>query len=117
MTSIGRVDLYPGSKTLVFTPGDGNATMVAEAWCGPPDELPLLPGQPMPAMPTPPGDYVIWGVEPHHTTRKWPFSRIPWGARLRPSPHDGSDVLWEDRPGHCSFSASSLGGPSHVERP
>jgi len=60
---IGKLDLYPGDKILIFRTGDGKV-MTAEAWCGPPHELPLLRGQSMPATPTKSGSYLIWGVEP-----------------------------------------------------
>lgn len=105
---IGKLDLYPGDKTLVFRADDGKV-VTAQAWCGPPHELPLLLGQSMPAKPTPSGSYVIWGVEPHHTTMKWPFSKIPWGARLRVDVHDETDVLWEDRPGHWTSVRRTVG--------
>ena len=99
MASSGlRLDLYPGDKLLVVTNADGTLT-TAEAWGGPPTEQPPRAGEPFGAGPTDPGDYVIWGIEPHHVTQKWNLSRIPWGARLKVNPADYNDVFWEESPG------------------
>jgi hypothetical protein len=94
-----KLDLYPGDKLLVFT-RVGQPPLTAVAWGGPPEEHPKGPNEPFGEGPTDPGEYVIWGVEPHHTTKKWPMSRIPWGAPLKVNPRDMDDILWEDRPGH-----------------
>ncbi len=78
----------------------GGRLTTAEAWGGPPEEQLGRPGEPFGAGPTDPGNYVILGVEPHHVTQKWKFSRIPWGARLRVSTQDYNDVMCEETPGH-----------------
>ena len=103
-----RLDLYPGDKLLVVTDPSGGVT-TAVAWGGPAKEQLARPGEPFGAGPTDPGEYVVWGIEPHHTTRKWPFSKIPWGAPLEVSPENPDDVLWQERLGRWRSLNALLG--------
>ncbi len=63
------------------------------AWGGP--ARPKSNG-PMVANPTPPGRYIIYGVETYRT-QTWPYSRIPWGTRLLDKP-ELKDIWYEFRP-------------------
>jgi hypothetical protein len=106
-----RLDLYPGDKLLVVTSPSGQVS-TAVAWGGPATEQPAGPHEPFGAGPTDPGEYVILGVEPHHVTQKWPFSRIPWGAPLKVSSTDPNDVLWEEGHGRWRSLNALLGKPN-----
>jgi hypothetical protein len=72
------------------------------AWGGP--ARPKSNG-PMVANPTPPGRYIIYGVETYRT-QTWPYSRIPWGTRLLDKP-ELKDIWYEFRPGAHGAMARS----------
>jgi hypothetical protein len=91
--SPGVLHLFPGQGVLAFIV-NGHLKAWAVAWGGPSETQPLIPGQPFPAIPTHPGRYVIWQIAPYKT-RRWPFSRIRWGVRLRIDPQNPNDVLYE----------------------
>ena len=88
-----RLEFFPGEKRLLYLV-DGKRKLEVEAWGGPEHQLPRSPGEPFGAGPTDPGRYVIWTTGPY-VTPTWPWSRVPWGSRLRESTQDPGDVLYE----------------------
>jgi len=87
-----QIQFFPGEKRLIYQV-DGRTVLEIEAWGGPRRRLPPGPGEPFGAEPTAPGEFVIWEAGPY-VTRTWPWSRIRWGTRIRPST-DPEDVLYE----------------------
>jgi hypothetical protein len=78
-----EVHFYPGDKILLYLV-DGKMKLKAEAWGGPPVKEAREAGEPMGRAPTYSGVFVIDRIAPY-TTKTWPMSEIPWGAKIRES--------------------------------
>jgi hypothetical protein len=58
------------------------------------------------------GTYTLH-FEGQHVSRRWPLSKIPFGAELQVDPKDPTDVLWKDEHRHWHSSRKTLGlGPA-----
>lgn len=86
-------------KTVLYT---------SRVWGGPSAPVPDRIGTEV-ATPTPAGTYIIKMVKAH-TTAKWRWAELPWGARLKET-LDKSDVLVEKRsstPGREEWESVTL---------
>ena len=89
-TNIGVHKASIGPGLLIALKGDV-VIFRGEAWGGPSQPIPM-PGEPT-LTPTPRGTFVLRAPEPH-TTKKWRFSRIKWGTKLKVNPAN-REVLYE----------------------
>lgn len=85
-----KLVLFPGEKTLkdgttighIYVYVNGELKKSYEAAAGPPPGEGFADRGGHTAGQTPAGNYVLAHAE-HHTTRNWPMSVVPWGAKLR----------------------------------
>jgi hypothetical protein len=102
-----QLHFFPGEKRILFVV-DGQVDLDVEAWGGPEFPKRKRPGEKFGESPTTPGRFRVGWIGPY-VTPTWPFSGIPWGARLKPHPSMRDDLLYEASPGRWRSVRQKIG--------